>query len=117
MLVTVVADRFFGHRVTRREWIGVGLTAAGLAFLAATLEGTADEAHADYDAVVFGVTLAATTIAALVLVSRTARTARRSRSRPGLLWAGSDITIKALTGKSEDRGRRASSVRARSSSC
>ena len=50
VLVTVVADRFFGHHVTRREWIGVGLTAAGLAFLAATLEGTADEAHSDYDA-------------------------------------------------------------------
>ena len=49
VLVTVVADRVFGHSVTRREWIGVALTAAGLAFLAATLEGTADAAHADYD--------------------------------------------------------------------
>ena len=45
----VVADRIFGHSVTRREWIGVALTAAGLAFLAATLEGTTDSAHADYD--------------------------------------------------------------------
>src|SRR3954469_20977844 len=44
-LLTVVADRLFGFRVTRREWIGVALTAAGLAFLAATLEGTADSAH------------------------------------------------------------------------
>ena len=48
VLVTVLADRVFGHSVTRREWIGVGLTAAGLAFLAATLEGTVDEAHSDY---------------------------------------------------------------------
>src|SRR3954452_5977267 len=31
VLVTVLADRVFGHHVTRREWIGVGLTACGLA--------------------------------------------------------------------------------------
>src|SRR3712207_4067381 len=54
VLVTVLADRVFGHSVTRREWVGVALTAAGLAFLAATLEGTVDEAHADYDGFVLG---------------------------------------------------------------
>ena len=46
VLVTVLADRVFGHDVSRREWIGVALTAAGLAFLAATLEGGGDSAHA-----------------------------------------------------------------------
>ena len=49
VLLTVTADRLFAHEVTRREWIGVGLAALGLAFLAATLEGTGDEAHADYE--------------------------------------------------------------------
>src|ERR687898_1165575 len=49
VMLTVVADRFFGHRVTRREWIGVALAAAGLAFLAATLDGGADSAHSDYE--------------------------------------------------------------------
>ena len=44
VLLTVTADRLFGHEVTRREWIGVGLAALGLAFLAATLEGAGDEA-------------------------------------------------------------------------
>src|SRR4051812_40103665 len=39
VLLTVVAERVFGLEVTRREWIGVGLIAIGLAFLAATLEG------------------------------------------------------------------------------
>ena len=48
VLVTVLADRLFGYDVSRREWIGVACCAAGLAFLAATLEGTADSAHADY---------------------------------------------------------------------
>src|ERR671910_3557827 len=53
VLITVVADRFFGHHVTRREWIGVALTAAGLAFLAATMgEGGVSDAHSDYDAAV-----------------------------------------------------------------
>src|SRR5688500_7646121 len=49
VLLTVVADRLFGLHVTRREWIGVALTAAGLAFLAATLDGGGDSAHSDYD--------------------------------------------------------------------
>src|SRR5881275_2070331 len=45
VLLNVVAERVFGLRVTRREWVGVGLTAAGLATLAATLDGVADSAH------------------------------------------------------------------------
>ena len=57
VLVTVVADRIFGQSVTRREWIGVALTAAGLAFLAATLEGTADSAHGDYGQTAFAITV------------------------------------------------------------
>ena len=98
VLVTVVADRFFGHSVTRREWIGVALTAAGLAFLAATLEGTTDEAHSNYDAWVFGVVLVATTLAALVLAWRSGANGPALAVSAGLLWAGSDITIKAVTG-------------------
>ena len=39
VLLTVTADRLFGHEVTGREWLGVALAALGLAFLAATLEG------------------------------------------------------------------------------
>jgi hypothetical protein len=98
VLITVVADRFFGHSVTRREWIGVALTAAGLAFLAATLEGTADEAHSDYAPAVFAVTLIATTVAAVVLTFRNGTNGPALAVAAGLLWAGSDITIKALTG-------------------
>ena len=103
VLVTVVADRVFGQSVTRREWIGVALTAAGLAFLAATLEGTTDAAHGDYDDWTFAITVCGATLAAFIL-------ARRAHSGPalavsaGLFWAGSDVTIKALTGKTEDLG-------------
>jgi multidrug transporter EmrE-like cation transporter len=48
VFLTVLADKLFGQRVSRREWIGVALMAAGLAFLAATMEGAGDEAHSDY---------------------------------------------------------------------
>src|SRR5919201_1236114 len=48
VLLTVTADRLFAHHVARREWIGVAFAAAGLAFLAATLSGTGNGAHAEY---------------------------------------------------------------------
>src|SRR5204862_7676079 len=49
VLLTVTADRLFAQEVTRREWVGVALAAAGLAFLAATIGGTGHSAHSDYD--------------------------------------------------------------------
>src|SRR4051794_27734556 len=97
VLVTVVADRIFGHHVTRREWIGVGLTAAGLAFLAATLENTTDSAHADYDGYVLFAVLLVTTCGALVLAARNQTSGPALAVSAGLLWAGSDITIKAIS--------------------
>ncbi len=105
VLLTVVADRFFGHEVSRREWIGVGLAAAGLAFLAATLNGDANDAHSDYDALTLGLFVTAT--AGLGIA-----TAAGGRNGPragvllgasaGLLWAASDTSIKALTGQLGD---------------
>ena len=100
VLITVVADRVFGHSVTRREWIGVALTAAGLAFLAATLEGTADSAHHEYEQAVFYTTIVAATLAGAYLASRSTSGPALAISA-GLLWAASDITIKALTGKTD----------------
>ncbi len=100
VLLTVVADRLFGFRVTRREWVGVALTALGLAFLAATLEGTASSEHSDYDAG----TLAAyvgvmcgggLTVAALGWGRRGGGLALAVAA--GLMWAGSDVSIKALS--------------------
>jgi hypothetical protein len=36
-LIAYPATRYFGHTLSRREWIGLGLAAAGLAFLAVTV--------------------------------------------------------------------------------
>ncbi len=100
VMLTVIADRFFAHEVSRREWIGVAMAAAGLAFLALTLEGGGDEAHSDYESA----TLAAfvgVTIAAGVAVAVAGRATRRAGvlfgASAGLLWAASDTTIKALS--------------------
>src|ERR687884_355021 len=37
VFLTVLAERFFGFSVGRRQWLGVGLTALGLSMLAVTL--------------------------------------------------------------------------------
>ena len=102
VLLTVVADRLFGFEVTRREWIGVALTAAGLAFLAATLDGTGSEAHNDYGAATLAVYVAIG--AGLGLAVAVAGRAGGHRAGPllgasaGFLWGASDVSIKALSG-------------------
>jgi drug/metabolite transporter (DMT)-like permease len=100
VLLTVVADRLFGFTVTRREWVGVALTAAGLAFLAATLEGTADSAHNDWQPVQLGIyvsTLSAVGLAAAVFSGDDERGGLSLAVSAGLLWGASDVSIKALS--------------------
>lgn len=96
VLLTVVADRLFGIEVTRREWICVGLTAAGLAFLAATLNGDAGSAHSRYDPATLAIFLAGVGAAGLGLALAPRRPALLAVSA-GLLWATSDTSIKALS--------------------
>ena len=101
VLLTVVADRFFGHRVTRREWIGVALAAAGLAFLAATLDGDADSAHSSYDTATLTAFIAIVGVAGAavaVLGRKGPRAGVLLGASAGLLWAASDTSIKALSG-------------------
>ena len=101
VLLTVLADRLFGLRVTRREWIGVGLTALGLAFLAGTMSGTGEEAHSDYGAgtltLYVGLTAAAGMAAAAIGWERGRPGAPLIGVGAGLLWGASDVSIKALS--------------------
>jgi hypothetical protein len=116
VLLTVVADRAFGFSVTRREWVGVGLTAAGLAFLAATMDGAGRSAHSDYVAWTLVAYVSAAGGAGALLVV-TARDSGLRRSAPaagrsgivlaasaGLLWGASDVSIKALSGRLGELG-------------
>jgi hypothetical protein len=101
VLLTVVADRLFAHHVTRREWIGVALAALGLAFLAATLEGSADGAHSDYEAATLAIFLASVAVLAIAVAFvgwRTDHAGVALGASAGLFWAVSDTAIKAQTG-------------------
>lgn len=107
VLITILADRMFGLTVTRREWLGVGLMAAGLAFLAATLRGTAGSAHSSWQTPGLAAYVGGAAILGTVLVVM----ARRRRDEgiwlaasAGVLWAASDISIKALSARLGDLG-------------
>jgi hypothetical protein len=95
VLLTVVADRLFGIEVSRREWIGVALTALGLAFLAATLAGDGRSAHAHYDSGTLALYIGL--LGAVGLALATSRRPMVLAASAGLLWAASDTSIKALS--------------------
>ena len=107
VLLTVAADRLFGLTVSRREWIGVALTAIGLAFLAATFETGDGGAHSDYaDAtlIAFVAGCTALAIACAVAAPRVRRPGLVFAVSAGLLWGGSDVSIKALSDHLGDDG-------------
>jgi hypothetical protein len=107
VLLTVLANSLFAHEVTQREWIGVGMTAAGLAFLAATVGDTGDNAHAEFDPVTLATyvgLLTAVGTATAVAGWQTLAGASVVAASAGLLWGASDVSIKALSGTLDERG-------------
>jgi len=108
VLLTVVADRLFGFKVTRREWVGVGACALGLAFLAATLDGAAGSSHNDYGAATLALYVAAGVglgLGAAIAAGRDhARAGVLLAASAGLVWGASDVTIKALSGELDAAG-------------
>jgi hypothetical protein len=107
VLLTVLANSVFGHEVTQREWLGVGMTAVGLAFLAATVGNTGDSAHADFHPATLATyvgLLTAVGTAAAVAGWQTAAGASLVAASAGLLWGASDVSIKALSGTLDDHG-------------
>jgi drug/metabolite transporter (DMT)-like permease len=101
VLLTVTADRVFAHEVTRREWVGVALAALGLAFLAASVGETGEEAHSDYDVARLVPFVALVTAAAIAVAWAGLRNPLREGvllgASAGLFWAASDTAIKALS--------------------
>jgi drug/metabolite transporter (DMT)-like permease len=51
VLLGVFAERFFGLELNRRQWIGMGLAAGGLALLAVTGEASSGQKSADHSVV------------------------------------------------------------------
>ncbi len=101
-LLTVVANTLFGFEIHRREWIGVGLTAVGLALLAATMGSTASSSHSDYAVAELALYAGLLTVVAVgcvaVVRAEPPSAGPVMAAAAGLLWGASDICIKAGTG-------------------
>jgi hypothetical protein len=103
VLLAYLAQRWFGLKVSRREWLGLGLIAAGLAFLGATVPQAA-HGSSDYSlAAMIAFESGAVGAGALLLLSGTVGPLGSSRGpllgvAAGLLLGVANVSVKALTG-------------------
>jgi hypothetical protein len=109
VLLAVMAERMFGLEVQGRQWIGVGLTAAGLVTLGITLPASTG-AHSSFslagmitfEGALVGV--GALLIAGPRLGGQTEHHGYMLGAASGLLFGVSDIAIKAITGLAGHEG-------------
>ncbi len=105
MVLAVIAERFFGFELTRRQWVGVLLTAAGLALLAITGDASSGQHSADYSEAAMLIFEGALTALGVALIL-SCRSDRRNEhtgivlgAAAGLLFTFTHVAVKALTGK------------------
>jgi drug/metabolite transporter (DMT)-like permease len=107
VFLAVLAERFFGFELGRRQWIGIGLVAVSLTALTLTGGGGAGGAHSGYSLAGMIVFEGIAVGVGLLLVF--SHLVERIRAQPGVLLgiaAGlgfgiSDVAIKALSGDLE----------------
>ncbi len=103
VLLAVMAERLFGFSVGRRQWVGLGLTAVGLALLGMTLP-VAHGAHSQFSpAGMISFEAALVLIGALLIMGPRIGAPGEHHgvmlgAAAGILFGVSDISIKALTG-------------------
>jgi drug/metabolite transporter (DMT)-like permease len=103
VLLTVLAERYFGFQVGKRQFLGVALMAAGLVLLAVTLPHTGD-AHSHYSRVAMASFEAGLLFVGTMMVLSPQLGAPHEHhglflgTASGLLFGVSDVAIKALTG-------------------
>jgi drug/metabolite transporter (DMT)-like permease len=105
VMMAVLAERFFGFKVGKREWIGIGLITGGLALLGLTAsEAKSSGGHASYPlatAILFEGSLF---LGAFIFfkLSRSWADGKRAGvmlgAAAGLLFTASHVGLKALTG-------------------
>jgi drug/metabolite transporter (DMT)-like permease len=109
VFLTVLAERVFGFKVGRRQWMGVGLTALGLCLLAVTLPSTGGS-HSNYSTAAMIAFEAGLLVVGTLLVMSHKFGARHEHHgvllgmASGVLFGVSDVAIKALTGEMGTHG-------------
>jgi hypothetical protein len=104
VFLAVLAERWFGFKLGRREWWGVGLTAAGLAFLGLTIESGAGGSHSSYSiSAMVAFEGGMIVLGSLLLLSHRVERVRHRHgallgAAAGILFGVSDVAIKALAG-------------------
>ena len=104
VFLAVLAERFFGFELGRRQWIGIGLVAVALTSLTLTGGGGGGGAHAGYS--LAGMIVFESIAVGVGLLLVFSHLIERIRAQPGVLLgiaAGlgfgiSDVAIKALSG-------------------
>jgi drug/metabolite transporter (DMT)-like permease len=104
VFLAVLADRWFGFELGRREWMGVALTALGLTFLGLTVQSGSTSSHSSYSiSGMIAFESAMILIGTLLVLSHRVERIRHRHgvllgAAAGILFGVSDISIKALTG-------------------
>lgn len=103
VFLAVLAERFFGFRLGRRQWVGVTITAAGLAVIGLTGGGPDTAKRGSLAALIAVEGTIFATGAALVRISTRSQFTLRAEgmflgAAAGALFGVSDVAIKWLTG-------------------
>jgi drug/metabolite transporter (DMT)-like permease len=101
----VIAERFFGFKLGKRQWVGVFLAALGLALLAITGEAESGQGSADYSLpAMIAFEAALVGLGTALILSYRMRQVRSQTGvmlgvATGLLFTVTHVAVKAVTGK------------------
>ena len=102
VFLAVLAERFFGFHLGRRQWVGITITAAGLVVIGLISGGADDPQRASLAALIAIEGALFAVVVVLVRISTRRHLAQRGErlllgAAAGALWGVSDIALKYLT--------------------
>ena len=102
VFLAVLAERFFGFELGRRQWLGITITAAGLVVIGLTSGGADDPERASLAALIAIEGAIFVIVGALVRISTRRHLPQRGEglllgAAAGALWGVSDVALKYLT--------------------